>query len=352
MRRTRSLMVPCLAVLMFLTAAGPAGAGSYRLIARIAVPGAPLGSFDISWIDPATQTYYLADRSNAGVDIINTKDHTFAGRIGGFVGFRGKNNVSGPNGVVLVPSQHELWVTDGDSTVKVVDLHSRTITATISTGGTKRADELDYDEADGVILVANPNDSPPFVTFISTKTRAILGKVTFPDAKDGLEQPVWDAVAQRFYLAIPETTDHPGGAIAVIDPKAMKVTSVFPLALCYPHGLSLGPQPHLLVGCSKEANARSIILDTRTGGTVATITSVGGSDQVWYNPGDKRYYLAARANPGGPVLGIIDAQTQAWIENVPTVKDAHSVAVDPKTNHVFVPLTNIGVGVYATGGGG
>jgi hypothetical protein len=76
---------------------------------------------------------------------------------------------------------------------------------------------------------------------------------------------------------------------------------------------------------------------------------VGGSDQVWYNPGDHRYYLAARANPGGPVLGVVDALTHRWVENIPTTKDAHSVAVDPTTNQVFVPLTNQGVGVYVAG---
>jgi len=325
-------------------------AGSYQLVTRIDVPGAPLTSFDISWVDPATQTYYLADRSNAGVDVISTKDHTFITRIGGFVGFRGKNNVSGPDGLVLVPDRRELWVGDGDSTVKVVDLQARTIVATIATGGSKRADELDYDPTHHVVVVANPDDDPPFVTLISTATRTILGKITFPDATDGIEQPAWDPETQRFYQAIPETKTHPGGAVAVIDPVAMRVTHEMLLSLCFPHGLAVGPNHEMMVGCSKEKDARSIIVDLRTGAVVATLTDVGGSDQVWYNTGDHRYYLAARANPGGPVLGVVDALTHQWMENIPTTKDAHSVAVDATTNQVFVPLTNQGVGVYKASG--
>lgn len=43
--------------------------------------------------------------------------------------------------------------------------------------------------------------------------------------------------------------------------------------------------------------------------------------------------------------------TFGWIENVPTAKNAHSVAADPKNNQVFVPLTNQGIGVYRSGGG-
>jgi DNA-binding beta-propeller fold protein YncE len=345
------IAVSSLVVLSLLMPAPPALAGTYKLATQIDVPGVPLESFDIGWVDATTQTYYLGDRSNAGIDIINSADNTFVARIGGFVGFRGKNETSGPDGIVPVPRQQELWAGDGNSTVKVVDLRSRTIVATIATGGSKRADELDYDEADDVILITNPDDDPPFVTFISTKTRTILGKLTFAEATDGVEQPVWSRVTKLYYLAVPETKTHPGGEVVVIDPKAMKVTAVFPVDLCHPHGLAFGPQPHLLLGCSSGKNARSIVMDFMTGRIVATITEVGGSDQVWYNPGDKRYYLAARANTGGPVLGIIDAQTNAWIENVPTVQNAHSVAVDPKTNQVFVPLTNKGIGVYKAGGG-
>lgn len=50
------------------------------------------------------------------------------------------------------------------------------------------------------------------------------------------------------------------------------------------------------------------------------------------------YYLAARGMPGGGVLGVIDATTNRGVANVPTAKNAHSVAANPHNNHVFVPL--------------
>ena len=159
---------------------------------------------------------------------------------------------------------------------------------------------------DQVVLIANPDDDPPFVTLISTTTRTIRGKLAFPDATDGIEQPVWDPVTRRFYQAVPETKANPGGEVAVIDPKMMTVTATLPVILCHPHGLAVGPNDELLLGCSAGKDARSIILNRRTGAVVATLTEVGGSDQVWYNPGDQRYYLAARENPSGPVVGVID----------------------------------------------
>jgi hypothetical protein len=39
-----------------------------------------------------------------------------------------------------------------------------------------------------------------------------------------------------------------------------------------------------------------------------------------------------------PVLGVIDADTNSWLANVPTGTNSHSVAADRKNNHVFVPL--------------
>lgn len=335
-----ALLVCCLGLI------GPAHAASYRLLTTISIPGAPIDNFDISYVDPATQTFYFSDRTNAGVNVINMQDNSFVGRIGGFVGVRGKNSVSGPNGIVLVPEQKELWVADGDSTVKVVDLQSKSVVASIPTGGKNRADEMDYDAADGVVMVTNGDEEPPFVTFISTKTRAVLGRLNIPEAKDGLEFPQWDRVSGNFFLSVPQTPDHPGGAILVIDPKTMKVLNTFPVALCTPYGLAFGPNQQLLVGCGKEKDARSIILDAKTGQVIVTLTQVGGSDQVWFNPSDSRYYLAARYNPGGAVLGIIDARSNTWVENVPSVKGAKSLAVNPKTNRVFMPLPQKGVGVF------
>jgi hypothetical protein len=36
-----------------------------KRVGTIPIPGTPLTSFDISWVDPVTELYVLADRSNA-----------------------------------------------------------------------------------------------------------------------------------------------------------------------------------------------------------------------------------------------------------------------------------------------
>ena len=96
------------------------------------------------------------------------------------------------------------------------------------------------------------------------------------------------------------------------------------------------------------AAPQQIIMDAKSGKIDSQIPGVGGSDEVWFNSGDGRYYTASRANPGGPVLGVIDAKSQHLVQVVPTFNTpasapaprgtAHSVAVNPHNNHVFVPL--------------
>src|SRR5258705_13326777 len=57
--------------------------GPISLLTTVPIPNSPLVVFDISWVDPATQRYYLADRSNAVIDVVDAKHDTFVRQIHG-----------------------------------------------------------------------------------------------------------------------------------------------------------------------------------------------------------------------------------------------------------------------------
>jgi hypothetical protein len=319
-----------------LWAQGAVGAGT-QLVQMIPVPGAPLVSYDISWVDPGRHHYYLSDRTNAGVDIFDTRTNEFVGRVGGFAGFTGSNDTSGPDG--LVADGDRVYAGNGDSTLKVIDVDSMQIINSVNTGGQKRVDEMALDTAGQRLLVVNNADEPAFMTLISTKkgNPILLGHIIVPGATGGLEQPVWDQKTKRFYISVPELNgDSTQSGVAVFDPRTGTVDTVYNVGSCGPSGIALGPSQHLLLGCAQQP---SIVISAATGQLVASIEQVGGSDEVWFNRGDDRYYLAARNNPGGPVLGIVDAETNVWIQNVPTSPNSHSVAADPRSNQIYVPLT-------------
>ena len=345
---------PCATILASLAAlvglalpAAPAAAAAhpqpFARIGTLQVPGAALESFDIGFVN-ASGVYALADRSNAGLDLFESATGRFIGRATGFAGYNAKGgDASGPNGVVAVGNS-EFWAGDGDSSVKVVDVRTRKVVASISTGGKMRADELAYDPRDHLVIAVNNADDPPFVTFISTRTRKVVGRLELKRASDGAEQPLWNPSSGLVYLSIPSLDDVKAyGAVAVIDPRTYRLVKLMPVEACMPAGLALGPHDDLLLGCSDDAvsagfPARSFVMSATTGSIVASLPQVGGSDEVWSDPKAGRYYLAAAANTGGPVLGVVDSRANRWIGNWPTGPHAHSVAADPATGKVFVPI--------------
>lgn len=401
-------------------------------------------SVDISWFDPETQKLYLADRNNFAVDIFNTKSEKTVGLAGGFVGIQPTTpagitpevaNNSGPNGVLVVNRRniHQLWAGDGvpcafdppnqtdhvtctdTSHVLVYNLDENGLPtstapfASVDVGGQRRADELAYDPDDQLILIANDDDLDLFVTFIKVSNVAsdikVVAKIPIPEAEGcGIEQPVYDHASNRFYLAVPCTSSNPNGAIYVINPQTMKVDKVYDTVgtvsgnavPCFPHGLALGPRQNLLLGCSGDGDPGtqliSIIMKATTGKVLKTFTQAGGSDEVWYNPGDNKYYLAmsswtstgkisnpptAPSNPASS-LGIIDAGSRdsgpggpEWIQNILTTRTSHSVAAgfgfacerddrgrgddkhagkcdDIVRKHAYVPLTIVPIPLSTT----
>src|SRR5436190_10045146 len=269
-RRSRStlLLTGALAVFLWTGSAladkgddnngGGDNGGAVRLLTTIPVPGTALRAFDISWVDASTQRYYLADRSNQAVDVVDAKNLTFIKQIsGGFAGVKfnasgaANNDISGPNGVVT--SGRWLFVTDAPSRVVSIDLNTDLIVDTVFTSAsTNRTDELAYDPDSGTLLVVNNADDPPFATLIkvnkSSGKLALGAKITFDaahgvDATNGAEQPVWDKATGKFYISIPQIgANAADGAVVRISPSAGAVDAVFPVQLCQPAGLTLGPK--------------------------------------------------------------------------------------------------------------
>jgi hypothetical protein len=335
----------CAGLALAATAAyAAARAGSFARIATLRVPGRPLQVFDIGFVNEEG-IYALSDRSNAGLDLFDAATGRFLGRATGFKGYSKAAgfDAAGPNGVVAV-GRHQFWAGDGDSTVKVVDVRSRKVIASIATGGGKRTDELTYDPRDHLVIAVNNADDPPFVSFISTRTRKVLGRLELKRATDGAEQSVWNPATGLVYLSIPSVDGVKSrGAVAVIDPRTRRLLRMMPVERCMPAGLALGPHDDLLLGCSDDGvaagfPARSLVMNAASGGIVARLPQVGGSDEVWSDRRAGRYYLAAVAETGGPVLGVVDSRANRWIANLPTGPHAHSVAADAATGKVFVPI--------------
>ncbi len=349
----------------------------------IAVPGG-LNSFDIGFVDPQLGLYFLADRTNKTVDQVVTSTNAISQlAAGSFVGVQSGTDTSGPNGVITANNHKEVWAADGvlcnnaqnacttgttpatqKSRIQVIDLKTGKVTHTIDNGGNRRADELCEDPQQHVVLVANDDPTDLFLTFISTDTYKVVGKLHLDgtdrdaqnvNATNGIEQCQWNPRTKKFYLAIPEVSG-PGnnsvpGAVLEINPASMKVQKVFPIDFGFsagppatadclgPQGLAIGPQREILLGCS-NAGKGTVIIDELDGSEVRNLPGLNGNDEVWYNPGDNHYFLAGSNHTGGPILGVVDQRPDANDNedaSVATAAGSHSVAADPVKNQVYVP---------------
>ena len=381
-----------------------------KQVGVIVVPGNPIASSDIAWVDPATERYYMADRSNSGVDIIDAENDTWVGRVGGFLGGfpvtpatgggTATSNGAGPNGVVVTPDKH-LWAGDGNSLVQVADVDPShvpgtylSILGTINTvwnnpanlaadscdGGTAttkfcgRADELAFDPKDHIIFIGNPNalstaagQNPiPYGTFISSdppyNAASVKGHLAFPDA-GGFEQPVWDPELQRFLVTIPGklTTTAPIIAVRpptihIVNPITMLDEETFSLdcntitggvtanntaAGIGITGMALAPFQHILVSSCGFPIILTLNLKADTIHVLNVVKNVGGGDEVWFNPGDDRFYVTGPLNGvAGNLqqLGVIDAEDSTFLQNVPEILG------DPALPPVTVPVTPVNLG--------
>ena len=375
--------VACACALGVLGLAAAAADEAFKPTTAITLPGGQkIQSFDISYVDPVIGLYVLADRTNKAVDAVDTGSNTVINQYGAgtFVGFTGNNDTSGPNGAMIV--QHrELWVGDGDSTVKVFDLASSGTTPThvIPTGGAKRADEMCVNEEDHVALIANDAESPfPFISFVSTQTYSVIKKVVFDGtngtvkATNGIEQCQFDKRTNKFYLNIPEVNgtgaNTQPGAVVTFSAETLNIEHIYsiPLANCVgPQGMAIGPSPQILLGCNgapANGSGSTVVIDEHNGHVLATLNNESGADEVWFNPGDGHYFLARSAAVGAnQQLGVVDSsganEDASYATGLPTTTTPahgsnHSVAADSETNHAFVPISSSAGGTVCSAAGG
>jgi hypothetical protein len=312
------------------------------------------------------------------------------------------NNLSGPDGV----TSHGRWLYagDGNSDLRVYDLNAPPASAfkqKVNTGGTTRLDEMALTTDGKLLLGANNAEDPPFGTLFkangdaATSNVSIIARITVdttiipPGQGASIEQPAWDPKTARFLVSVPQIANNPSGCtfgpggttpcqggLLIVDPTTvhgpMTVigafnpatnTGVLPLHDCGPNGASVGPHDNVMLGCNPGnvgTNVTTQVINAKTKNFVE-VGNITGSDEVWFNAGDRRYYLGASKNctvSGSPcpnisqqtaVLGVVNAETNFLIEKIPQSSNSHSVAADSKRNLIFVPQV-APVGVVGPGG--
>ncbi len=379
-----------IAVAITLASCGGSGGGYITTgpFADAQIPGiTPTTNFSFDLGTVANGKYYLTDRNNKAVDVMDvntlvvsqitgTGANAFAGCFPTANCVGANNGKSGPDGIDVIPGTSLIFVGDVDN-VRVIDTTTNTVTKSIRTGTTGfRADEGCYDPDDQIYMISSPDADQPFASFISVPTQTLLATVNWTEPgttipAGGNEQCRYDATSKSFIVNNDATVANPHGEVDVIPASSIKALAPgttttafslpgvkrFPLGNCDPTGLALGPGNDIAVECRQgdPGSRLTLLIMDRTNGNVLATLPAGGGDQTVYDARTNRYYVAgsrwhasgvnelgggcAANNLCSPTLFVIDAATRTIVATRRTGNNAHSVAVDPVGGLVFVPYS-------------
>jgi DNA-binding beta-propeller fold protein YncE len=315
------------ACLLTLACAGPigtSGTGSaavpgYRTVRDAPLPG-DTSRWDYQAYDPGSHRLYIAHLGASQIVVFDTRAQRTVGTVDG---------IDQVHGLTLAPDLGRLYASaTGRNQVAVIDTSRLTVVATTSTGSFP--DGLAYVPGAGKVYVSNEQDSGD--TVLDVRTNRSVRRVT---VGGDIGNTQFDPATDRVYVA--SGSDN---RLVAIDPSTDAVLSRSPLRGCDgAHGVYLdSPAQHrLFIACERNARVVAFDLDSRS---VTTTMEVGdGPDVMALDPGLHRLYVASESgvvsvfDVGGVLRGVASGNAGP---------DAHSVAVDPETHLVYLPLTDVG----------
>jgi DNA-binding beta-propeller fold protein YncE len=276
--------------------------------------------FDYQSLDRSSGYLYVAHLGAGHILVFDTKTQKVIADIDG---------LPGVHGVLAIPELQQVYAS-ATSLNQVASIDSQTfkVKAMIPTG--RYPDGIAYSPISKTVFVSNQLGKSN--TVISTKT---LKPVTTIDLGGEVGNTQYDTGSQRIFAAV-QTRNQ----LVAINPQINRIVGRYAVPGCdRPHGLMIEPQQNqAFVAC--EDNAKLAVLSLKTMQVVSTHTVGNSPDVLAFDPGLKRLYIACESG----IVSIFDQQSDRLVklEDVRVNSSAHTVAVDPKSHLVFLPLERVG----------
>jgi DNA-binding beta-propeller fold protein YncE len=302
-------------------AGGSGGSAAARLpltlIADVDLPGNAT-RFDYQDIDPEQGHLVIAHMSDASVVVVNLSDGALVKLL---------PNIPTARGVIVADDVGRIFVTSSPNQLVLIDNVSLTEIDRVETGN--GPDGVGWDPADRIVAVSDQGDGAMSLIRDAgggTRTQVPLGVET--------GNVVFDALRGRFWITVVRAT--PPDQLVAVDPIAASVEASIDLPGCSgAHGLRLHPDGQsAFIAC--EGNSVLAFVDLPSTQAVVTVPTGSGPDVMSIDPGLGWLYVAAESGE----LTVFDIRQPAvvMIDEENPGDNAHSVAVDAATHHVFFPL--------------
>jgi YVTN family beta-propeller protein len=277
--------------------------------------------FDYQSFDHSSGYLYIAHLGSGHALVFDTKTQKVIADIA---------DLPGVHGILVIPELHQVYASvTGLNQVASIDPQTFKVKATIPTGN--YPDGLAYSPTTQTVFVSNQFGKSN--TVINTKT---LQPIATIDLGGEVGNTQYDPGSGRIFAAV-QTRDR----LVAISPQTNQIVGRYDIPGCdRPHGLLIEPQQNqAFVAC--EANAKLVVVSLKTMQVVSTHPVGSGPDVLTFDP--ILHYLYVAAEDG--TLSMFEQQSNdrlVKLEDIRVDPSAHTVAVDPQTHQVYLPLEKVG----------
>ena len=290
--------------------------GNLNLIKKTIIGGE--GGWDYLSVSSEDRHLYLSHSNQ--VEVLNVDTHEKIGVI---------SDTKGVHGIVALPKVGKGFITSGaTNSVIVFDTKSLAKVAEIPAG--ENPDALLYDNYSKRIFIFNHKGGS--VTAIDIATLKPLGTITLGGS--AAEAGVTDTKG-TIYVNLEDLSE-----IVTFDAKTLEVKDRWKVAPGEePTGLAIDIKNNLLFSVCK--NKKMVVLNSKNGEFIADIPIGSRCDGVVFDAPSKTAYSS---NGEGTITVVHeDSPTQFSVsETIKTDLGARTIAIDPKTRHIFTMTAQYG----------
>jgi DNA-binding beta-propeller fold protein YncE len=287
-------------------------------VADVPMPG-PAVRFDYQSFDPSSGRLYIAHMNADQLVVFDTLKRRVVANLDGFPRV---------HGVTVAGAIHRVYASaTGSHQVAAIDTETLKIVG--KAGPIVYPDGLAYAPKQNKVFVSDEHGGVDAV--IDAASNKLIASIPLGG---GAGNTVYDPVSGHIVVAV-----HGANVLAIIDPETNRIIRRVPLTgIQNPHGIALDVASHIAFVAGEENHTLAMV--DLNGMKILSTYQVGDDpDVLAYDPGLRRLYVSAES---GQFTVFERKGTSLTLLGSFEMPHAHTVAVDPKTHLVYLPLENVG----------
>jgi DNA-binding beta-propeller fold protein YncE len=312
-----------------------------KLVQTIPLPNVE-GYFDHMAVDIKGQRLFVPGEHQRTIEVIDLRTGKVIHTITGFGG--------DPRKTLYLPETNQIWVDDGDSTVKAFSGDTYELVKNVPlTGHDKDKDSRKvpdngvYDPATQLFYLGDRSDSTPnagpkgSIEIVDIKNGTLVGSIDVEGKNPaGL---TLDPSSSKLYVVMGDTSQ-----VVVIDLQKRAVVASWPITGGpEPHAVAIdAPNRRLFIGSRVKRShiykpGKLVVMNADTGKVIDAIDTEGGVDEVEWEPKTRRIYYTGTTG-FVEVFKQIDADHYQSLGKVATGALAKTSLLSPELNRFFAAI--------------